>query len=84
MLYSCANGQYFSLIVRAPKATRSRERSGVIIWVSDADYAAAIFHSRFSRPVGVDMSPDIVRESVSYQGKDEVSELRFVYLLQRF
>ena len=37
--------------------------------------AAATFHSFLSRPVSVDMSPDIVRESVHSQGKGEVSGL---------
>ena len=75
MLCSYANGQYFSSIVGALKATRNREGRGVTIWVSDVDSAAAIFHSYLGRPAGLDMSPDIVRESVSNQGEGEVSEL---------
>ena len=72
---SCANGECLSSMVGALKATRNREGSGVTIWVSDVDSTAAIFHSCLSRPVGVDMSPDIVSESVSNRGKGGVSEL---------
>ena len=75
MLCSCAYGQYVSSIAGALKATRNREGSGVTIWVSEVDSAATIFHPLLSRPIGVDMSPGIVRESVSNQGKGEISEL---------
>ena len=71
----CENGQYLSSIVGALKATKNLEGSGVTISVSDVDSAAAIFHSFLSRSVGIDMSPGSVRESVSDQGKGEVSEL---------
>ena len=81
MLCSCANGQYFSSVAGAMKATRNQEGSGVTICVSDVDSTAAIFHSFLSRPVDVDMNPDIVRESVSNQGKVEVSELSRELLL---
>ena len=75
VLCSCANGQYFSSVVGALKATRNREGSGVTIWVSDVDSAAAIFQFFLNRPIGVDMSPGSVRESVSNQDEGEVSEL---------
>ena len=73
--YSCTNNQYLSSIVGALKATRNWEGSGVAIWVSDVDSAAAIFHPLLSRSVSVDMSPGSEREPVSDQGKREVSEL---------
>ena len=65
----------FNSIAGALKATGNPERSGVTIWVSGVDSYTAIFHSFLSRPVGVDMNPGSVRESVSNQGKGEVSEL---------
>ena len=75
VLCSCTNSQYLGSIVGALKATRNWEGSGVTIWVSDVDSAATIFHPLLSRPISVDMSPGGVRESVSDQGKREVSEL---------
>ena len=75
VLCSCANSQYLSSIAGALKATRNWEGSGVTIWVSDVNSAATVFHPLLSRPISVDMSPGSVRESVSNQGKREVSKL---------
>ena len=81
MLCSRADDQYFSL--RVLKATRNQEGSGIWcrLWVSDLDSAATIFYSLLSRPVNIDFSPDIMRESFSSQGKGEVSELSVELIL---
>ena len=75
MLCGCTNSQYLSSKVGALKAIGNREGSGVTFLVFDVHSAAAIFHPLLCRPVGVDMSPDIVGESVRNEGKGEISEL---------